>query len=181
MEHNIYIYFLGYDLQYIYQTIFSPLPSRVRFMVMNCIMATPGYVWSASKCLLYNGWDYLLFIPYKKCHMLATVGEYTHGSLTVKMVEYNWNQRVLNDLQRTRFSCGSMIWLLLHPLALLSNQQFVSLSQSSCVSPVKLTWREKGWEGVGEKSQIKRPRRSLVLYKSLNALLRKPAQCLICC
>jgi hypothetical protein len=26
IEHNIYIYFLAYDLQYIYQTFFSPPP-----------------------------------------------------------------------------------------------------------------------------------------------------------
>jgi hypothetical protein len=44
-----------------------------------------------------------------------------------------------------------MIRLLAHPLPLLSRQQVVSLSQSSCVSPVKLNdrrGREVGWRGA---------------------------------
>ncbi len=57
-------------------------------------------------------------------------------------------QRVLNDLQRTRL----IIRLLTHPLSTLSRQQIVSLSQSSCVSPVAFTDGRRG-EGVsGAKS-----------------------------
>jgi hypothetical protein len=40
-------------------------------------------------------------------------------------------QRILDDLWRTRLSCGRMIRLLAHPLPP-SRQQVVSLSQSSC-------------------------------------------------
>jgi hypothetical protein len=50
----------------------------------------------------------------------------------------------------------------------LSRQQVVSLSQPSCVSPVKAE-TEGGGEG-GAKSEIIRLRESLVLYKSLNTL-----------
>jgi hypothetical protein len=50
-------------------------------------------------------------------------------------------QRVLNDLRRTRLFRRLMIWLLPHPL---SCEQVVSLSQSSCVSPVELTDRRGG-------------------------------------
>jgi hypothetical protein len=48
----------------------------------------------------------------------------------------------------------------------LFQQQIVSLSQSSCVSPVELS------DGRGEKgvSQIIRPRESLALYTSFNTL-----------
>ena len=53
-----------------------------------------------------------------------------------------YSQRVFNVLQRTRLSRCRMIWLLSHPLPL-SRHQVVSLSQSSCVSPVLLT-REGG-------------------------------------
>ncbi len=47
------------------------------------------------------------------------------------------NQRVLNYLQRARLSCCRMIWLLSHPLPPF-RKNVVSLSQSSCVSPVQL-------------------------------------------
>jgi hypothetical protein len=53
------------------------------------------------------------------------------------------------------------------PFAPLSRQQLVSLSQSSCVSPIELT------DGRGKRrtrSQIMRRRESLVLYKSFNTL-----------
>jgi hypothetical protein len=59
-----------------------------------------------------------------------------------KQVRGGWEvqpaQRILNDLQRTRLSCRSKIWLLPTP-SLLSSQQFVSLSQSSFVSQFKFT------------------------------------------
>ncbi len=45
-------------------------------------------------------------------------------------------QRLSNDLKNTRFSRRHMMWLLAHPLP---RQQVVSLSPSSCVSPVQLT------------------------------------------
>ncbi len=72
-------------------------------------------------------------------------------------------QSLLNDLQKTRLSAGRMIRLLTHPLPPLSREQVVSLSQSSCVSPVELT------DG-GARSQSIRPREGLVLYKSFNTL-----------
>jgi hypothetical protein len=50
----------------------------------------------------------------------------------------------------------------------LSRQQFVSLSQSFCVSPVELT-DESGWA----RSQIIRPQESLALYKSCNTLCHR--------
>jgi hypothetical protein len=60
--------------------------------------------------------------------------------------------RVLNYLQRTRLSGRRIIRLLTHPLSTLSRQQIVSLSQSSCVSPVAFTDGRRG-EGVsGAKS-----------------------------
>jgi hypothetical protein len=77
-------------------------------------------------------------------------------------------QRVLNDIQRHRLSCGLMIRLLAHPPPL-SREQVVSHSQSSCVSPAEHTnERGKGWGRA--RSQIIRPRESLALYKSLNTL-----------
>jgi hypothetical protein len=57
-----------------------------------------------------------------------------------------WDQRVLNDLWRTRLFRRRMIWLLAHPH--LSCQQDAALSQSSCVSPVELT---DGRGGRGER------------------------------
>jgi hypothetical protein len=48
-----------------------------------------------------------------------------------------------------------------------SHQQVVSLTQSSCVSPLAFCRRgERGWV----RSQIRRRRESLVLYKSFNTL-----------
>jgi hypothetical protein len=73
-------------------------------------------------------------------------------------------QRVVIDLLRTKLSRRRKIWLLPHPLPPLP-QKFVSLSQSSCVSPVELhngRWGGRGWG----RSQIIRRRESLVLYKS---------------
>jgi hypothetical protein len=58
-------------------------------------------------------------------------------------------QIVLNDLKRTMLSCVRMIRLLAHPFPLLSHQQFVSLSQSSCVSLVAVI-DGSGGKGVGE-------------------------------
>ncbi len=54
------------------------------------------------------------------------------------------------------------------PSSPLSHQQVVSLSHSSCASPVELTDGRggRGWW----RSQIIRPRESLVLYKSFNTL-----------
>ncbi len=90
-------------------------------------------------------------------------------SLSSKTLELNLGgrQRVLNDLKRTRLSRRLMIWLLSHPLPL-SRQQVVSLSPSSCVSPVELT---EG--GQWERSQIIRQRESLVIYESFSTLWRR--------
>jgi hypothetical protein len=57
-------------------------------------------------------------------------------------------QRVLNDLQRNTLSCDRMIWLLARP-PLPPREQGVSLSLSSCVSPVELTDGRGGRVGVG--------------------------------
>jgi hypothetical protein len=45
------------------------------------------------------------------------------------------------------FLSRRMIWLLPHPSPL-SRQQVVSLSQSSCVSPIQLTDGREGGEGA---------------------------------
>ncbi len=58
-------------------------------------------------------------------------------------LKHRVKQRVVNNLQRARLSCGRMIRLLAHPLPLISRQQIVSLSQ---YSPVRPYWR---WEGEG--------------------------------
>jgi len=58
---------------------------------------------------------------------------------------------------------------------LLPDLQVVSLSQSSCVSPVELTnWRGREWWA---RSQIIRPRESLTLYKSFNTLCSTATGC----
>ena len=67
------------------------------------------------------------------------------------------NQRVLNDLWRTRLSCRRMICLFHLPLPSAS-----FLSQSFCVSPVELTDGRGG--GRCGRSQIIRPGESLVLF-----------------
>jgi hypothetical protein len=54
---------------------------------------------------------------------------------------------VWHVLKRISLSRRLMIWLLPHPPF---RQQVVPLSQSSCVSQVKLTDRRGGWEGVGK-------------------------------
>ncbi len=59
--------------------------------------------------------------------------------------------------------CDCMIRVPAHFLPTHSRQQVVSLSQSSCVSPVELTG-ERGGEGGGARSRIIRPRESLTLY-----------------
>jgi hypothetical protein len=48
-----------------------------------------------------------------------------------------FHQRVLNELQRSGLSRRLMIWLLPRLLSPLFRQQGVSLSHSSCVSPVE--------------------------------------------
>jgi hypothetical protein len=59
---------------------------------------------------------------------------------------------------------GRMNRLLAHPLNLLSRQQVVSLSQSSCVStPVELT-DGRGGEGVGEEQNHTIARKPGPLY-----------------
>ncbi len=88
------------------------------------------------------------------------------GDITQIKKEIRRQKRVSNDLQRTKLSCGLMIRLLAYPLPPLSRQQFVSLSPSSCVSPVELERGQGGWA----RSQIIRPRESLALYKLLNIL-----------
>ncbi len=62
--------------------------------------------------------------------------------------------------------CLGIVWF--DPYPSLSRQQILSLSQSSCVSPVdcRAYWRETGWR----RSRIIRPRESLVLYKSFKTL-----------
>ncbi len=76
-------------------------------------------------------------------------------------------QRVLNDLWRTRLVCEHMILLLTYPLSPLSSDQVVTLSQSSCVSPVELT--DKGWGWA--RSLIRRPQESLVMLSINHSIL----------
>ncbi len=67
-------------------------------------------------------------------------------------------------LYRAQSMTYSQIWL----LSPLFRQQVVSLSQSSCVSPVELTDRRGGrWQ---RRSQIIRRQESLALYISFNTL-----------
>ncbi len=68
---------------------------------------------------------------------------------------------------------GGMIRLLAHTLPLPVPQLLVSLSQSSCVSPVELLAG-----GRGARSQIIWARESLALYKSFNTLWSRAS---ICC
>ncbi len=95
-----------------------------------------------------------------KCYNLAT--DLAQNSTACMWPNSN-SQRVFNVLQRNRLSGRRMIWLLPPPFPPLSSQQVVSLSRSSCVSPVELT-------GGGGENQIIRQRESLVLYNPLTTL-----------
>jgi hypothetical protein len=76
-----------------------------------------------------------------------------------------WVQRVLNDLQRTRRSCGHMI---LSPSPPLPSASCFSFSVS-CVSSIELTNGKEGERGWG-RSQIIQLRESMLLYGSFNTL-----------
>jgi hypothetical protein len=78
---------------------------------------------------------------------------------------YTVQHRVLLDLKRTRLSWGRMIRLLPPPF---SRQQVVSLSQSSCVSPVELT--DGGAGGGGAKVYDSEKARSSINYSILSAV-----------
>ncbi len=65
----------------------------------------------------------------------------------------------------TGFLAVVWVWPLPPPLPPISHQQVVSLSQTSCVSPVVLLT-----DGERGRSQIRRPRENLVLYYTLNTL-----------
>ncbi len=79
-----------------------------------------------------------------------------------------------------RLSCGRIIHLLAHSLPTpLPSARCLSFSQSSWVSPIKLSyWREREELGRGAKSI--HPRESLAFFRSFNTLcaqtLYKPAQ-----
>jgi hypothetical protein len=60
-------------------------------------------------------------------------------------------QRVLNDLKRTRLSCSQMIRLLAHPLPPSPVSKLFLLLILPCMSPVELT-DGRGVGGVGAKS-----------------------------
>jgi hypothetical protein len=77
------------------------------------------------------------------------------------------NQRVLNGLQRIRHSCGRFR-LLAHPLAPLSRQKVVSLTQSSCVSLFELLTGEGG--GGGRGANLYDGEKILALSKSFHTL-----------
>jgi hypothetical protein len=68
----------------------------------------------------------------------------------IKIFLSRQDQRVMNDLKRTRLSRRRMIWLLPQP----SCQQVVFFSQSSCVFPVELT------DGRGEETNHTMRRKS---------------------
>ncbi len=74
------------------------------------------------------------------------------------------DQRVLNNLQRIRLSCGRIINSISRPPPSSPSpvQQIVSLYQASCVSPVELTSGRRGG-GNGRT-------RNLALCKSFNTL-----------
>ncbi len=72
-------------------------------------------------------------------------------------------RRGLNDLWSTKLSCGRKIGFRAPPPSPPPQHQVVSLSPSSCVSPVELT---DGIGGEGAWSQIIRPPECLALCKS---------------
>ncbi len=79
----------------------------------------------------------------------------------------DWSQNVFNVLQRTKLSRHHMIWLLLPPPSpRFSRQQGVSLSQTSCVSPGKLT---DGRGGKGFKSYNSEEAQSSIMHKILSS------------
>jgi hypothetical protein len=77
-------------------------------------------------------------------------------------------QRLLNDLQKPRLSRVHMIWLLPHPLPLLSCQQARPATHRKTEKERQLCSRE-GEERVGEEPNLKL-QESLVLYKSFITL-----------
>ncbi len=105
-----------------------------------------------------------MFFRHKK---ICTVCAYLQGicakwvvrlflTLTIRSWALSRDQRVLNDLQRSRLSCGRIISAPVTSPSPLSSQQVVSLTQSSCVSPVELTDGRKGLRGWA-RSKIIRP------------------------
>jgi hypothetical protein len=84
--------------------------------------------WLTNKALMrwgVGGWG-------GDCWVSANGEQIYFGDLTLNLP---FSQRVLNDLWRTRLSCGSMIWLLLHPPPpTLPSASCLSLSVFQCVT-----------------------------------------------
>ncbi len=82
-------------------------------------------------------------------------------------------QRVLNNLQMARLTCGRMIHFLAHSFPPLSCQQDVYPSLSFLSVVIKLTDATVVGR-VGPRSQIIPPRESLAFFRSFNTLCPNP-------
>ncbi len=82
---------------------------------------------------------------------------------------YNWPQKELNVLQRTRLSCGYIMRLLAHPHppTPVSKLSLFSVFLCMCVAG-RAYWWERG-SGGWARRKIIRPRESLSFYKSFNS------------
>ncbi len=85
-------------------------------------------------------------------------------------------QKVLNDLQRTRLSCGRMIRLLAHPLPP-SRLPYLFLSLPVWRRSSIHNWRERWWggEGVGEEpnhATTRKPGPQIIQYSVTISLSR---------
>jgi hypothetical protein len=85
-------------------------------------------------------------------------------SYTPRYFSLGANQRVLNDIWGARLSRGRMIWLLAHPLPL------SLVSKLDRRHTGRLRKRDDLLTGEVGKGRVRRPQKSLVLYKSLNTL-----------
>ncbi len=115
---------------------------------------------------LYTYYMHIFVFADKKNKVIRRI--FTSPSVTLPSLSDSFG----NLLRRLapRLSLRLLIRLLAHPHPPLSRQQVVSLSQSSCVSPVELTDGERGESRGWARSQIIRPRESLALYKSFRTL-----------
>ncbi len=107
------------------------------------IYSSATYFADAAACLAFSAFcaqNKLRFLRIKREKYPPSLSLYVGGFLFLaEKGTSGGGQRVLNDCSRTRLSSGRMIRLHANPHPPLSREQVVSLSQSSCVSPVELT------------------------------------------
>ncbi len=111
---------------------------------INCYPNTLSHSSSICQLTTHN--------PYTEILVTSRDEQETYWPLSFFMEgkDQDNNQRVLDDFQRTRLSRCRITWLLPHPLPP-SSVSKLSLSQSSCVSPVELIdgkWGEGGGRGA---------------------------------